>query len=206
MRRGVIVAGATAVLVMLTALPRASAATIVYTLEGFTDGAGDSLTGSFDFDGSTYTNVDITSTYASATPGRTYYTSDVNLSVSNYTGVGLVTPADMTMGGDFYWDLGLLFAPFEGPYTGLSPSNGPIPTDGLETYFDYNMVFENYQVAWSGYVVPTASCGPFSCTPIAATPLPAALPMFAAGLGVIGLFGWRRRRPTRAVAANTLTY
>jgi hypothetical protein len=28
----------------------------------------------------------------------------------------------------------------------------------------------------------------------ATTPLPAALPIFAAGLGVTGLFGWRRRR------------
>jgi probable HAF family extracellular repeat protein len=34
-----------------------------------------------------------------------------------------------------------------------------------------------------------------------ATPLPAALPLFATGLGVIGLFGWRRRRK----AADTLT-
>jgi len=34
------------------------------------------------------------------------------------------------------------------------------------------------------------------------TPLPAALPLFAGGLGVIGLFGWRRKRKnTAAVAA-----
>jgi hypothetical protein len=31
-------------------------------------------------------------------------------------------------------------------------------------------------------------------TPISATPLPAALPLFAAGLGMFGLFGWRRNR------------
>ena len=29
---------------------------------------------------------------------------------------------------------------------------------------------------------------------VAATPLPAALPMFAGGLGALGLFGWRRKR------------
>ena len=35
-----------------------------------------------------------------------------------------------------------------------------------------------------------------------AVPLPAALPLFATGLGVIGLFGWRRKRKnTAAVAA-----
>jgi hypothetical protein len=31
-------------------------------------------------------------------------------------------------------------------------------------------------------------------TPAAATPLPAALPLFAAGLGALGLLGWRRKR------------
>jgi hypothetical protein len=30
------------------------------------------------------------------------------------------------------------------------------------------------------------------------TPLPAALPLFAAGLGVMGLFGWRRKRKSAA--------
>jgi hypothetical protein len=33
----------------------------------------------------------------------------------------------------------------------------------------------------------------------AATPLPAALPLFAGGLGVISLFGWRRKWKGRAV-------
>lgn len=35
----------------------------------------------------------------------------------------------------------------------------------------------------------------------AATPLPAALPLFATGLGALGLFGWRRKR--KAQAATT---
>lgn len=33
-----------------------------------------------------------------------------------------------------------------------------------------------------------------------ATPLPAALPLFASGIGAMGLFGWRRRRKTEAAA------
>jgi hypothetical protein len=33
-----------------------------------------------------------------------------------------------------------------------------------------------------------------------ATPLPAALPLFATGLGALGLLGWRRKRKARAVA------
>ena len=35
----------------------------------------------------------------------------------------------------------------------------------------------------------------------AATPLPAALPLFATGLGALGLLGWRRKRKAQAVGA-----
>jgi hypothetical protein len=35
---------------------------------------------------------------------------------------------------------------------------------------------------------------------VAPTPLPAALPLFAAGLGALGLLGWRRKRTARSVA------
>jgi hypothetical protein len=36
---------------------------------------------------------------------------------------------------------------------------------------------------------------------VAATPLPAALPLFATGLGALGLLGWRRKRKGAAIAA-----
>jgi hypothetical protein len=35
-------------------------------------------------------------------------------------------------------------------------------------------------------------------TPVAETPLPAALPLFATGLGALGLLGWRRKRKQAA--------
>ena len=38
---------------------------------------------------------------------------------------------------------------------------------------------------------------------VAVTPLPAALPLFATGLGAMGLFGWRRKRKAQATAAST---
>jgi hypothetical protein len=38
-------------------------------------------------------------------------------------------------------------------------------------------------------------------TPIASTPLPAALPLFATGLGALGLLGWLRKRKSRAAVA-----
>jgi hypothetical protein len=38
-------------------------------------------------------------------------------------------------------------------------------------------------------------------TPIPSVPLPAALPLFASGLGALGLLGWRRKRKAAAIAA-----
>ena len=35
----------------------------------------------------------------------------------------------------------------------------------------------------------------------AVTPLPATLPLFASGLGALGLLGWRRKRKAAAIAA-----
>ena len=39
----------------------------------------------------------------------------------------------------------------------------------------------------------------YNFTPVA-TPLPAALPLFATGLGGLGLLGWRRKRKAEAAA------
>lgn len=57
---------------------------------------------------------------------------------------------------------------YDGPYTGLD-------------IYNYNEADSN-----SGN------------TPLTVTPLPAGLPLFATGLGAIGLFGWRRKRKNAA--------
>jgi hypothetical protein len=44
--------------------------------------------------------------------------------------------------------------------------------------------------------IPSANSGDLFLTP---TPLPAALPLFAGGLGVIGLLGWRRKQKAATV-------
>ena len=48
---------------------------------------------------------------------------------------------------------------------------------------------------FGGIVVATEVAG------TGATPLPAALPLFGTGLGVLGLLGWRRKRKAAALAA-----
>jgi hypothetical protein len=46
---------------------------------------------------------------------------------------------------------------------------------------------------------PIASfSSPFPIAELAATPLPAAFPLFAIGLGAMGLFGWRKKRKNAA--------
>jgi hypothetical protein len=37
--------------------------------------------------------------------------------------------------------------------------------------------------------------------PVSNTPLPVTLPLFASGLGALGLLGWRRKRKAQALAA-----
>ncbi len=47
-----------------------------------------------------------------------------------------------------------------------------------------------------------AACGNgFDCDPGLQTPLPGALPLFATGLGALGLLGWRRKRKKASLAA-----
>jgi hypothetical protein len=43
--------------------------------------------------------------------------------------------------------------------------------------------------------------GTWEITIQAETPLPAALPLFATGLGAFGLIGWRRKKKAQAAAA-----
>ena len=51
-----------------------------------------------------------------------------------------------------------------------------------------------------GLFVATNEAVTFSNTPLA-TPIPAALPLFAGGLGAMGLLGWRRKRKDPSVIA-----
>jgi hypothetical protein len=60
--------------------------------------------------------------------------------------------------------------------------NGPIPPNELDQF-------------------PLTGSQEIASASVSATPLPAALPLFATGLGGLGLFGWRRKRKAAAIAA-----
>jgi hypothetical protein len=74
------------------------------------------------------------------------------------------------------------------------------PTIGGQPTFSFNILAGSEDVRWlsteicalfcAGAISPQVS---FTSSPIA-TPLPAALPLFAAGLGIFGLLGWHRKR------------
>ena len=49
-----------------------------------------------------------------------------------------------------------------------------------------------------GGTTPPTFNAAFSLDGVATTPLPGALPLFATGLGVLGLLGWRRKRKNAA--------
>jgi len=48
--------------------------------------------------------------------------------------------------------------------------------------------------------IPSTIGGTVKVNELAATPLPATLPLFAGGLGAMGLLGWRRKRNAQAAA------
>ena len=100
---------------------------------------------------------------------------------------------------------------FEVYILGVSiPENYTIPTGSLDYSVEpgsYTIIVlgttESYYIVSGDLAYMTGSYeGTITAgAPIPGTPLPAALPLFAGGLGVMGLFGWRRKRKAQAVAA-----
>jgi hypothetical protein len=60
-----------------------------------------------------------------------------------------------------------------------------------------NVLFTAYTVLLNGNEMVSCNYGALTITP-ASIPLPGALPLFATGLGVLGLLGWRRKRKQAA--------
>jgi len=86
---------------------------------------------------------------------------------------------------------------FEGTGPAQSPSNTTAIIRAGGGYTDTNDNAADFGV---GSPDPRNTESPLNVT-IGATPLPAALPLFATGLGAMGLFGWRRNRKNAATVA-----
>ena len=65
---------------------------------------------------------------------------------------------------------------------------------------DVGGVFQSIDTGSGPYVQTGGDFGQLDYEPVSATPLPAALPLFATGLGAMGLLGWRRKRKAQAAA------
>lgn len=92
---------------------------------------------------------------------------------------------------------GLAF--FVSNYTG---NNVPTPTTVVVQLF-FDTTFLEYAAVTGNSSFGCCSlgtAGDFTVTPVGATPLPAALPLFAGGLGALGMLGLRRKRQAHAVA------
>jgi len=85
-----------------------------------------------------------------------------------------------------------------------------LPVASLASYAGGNISIAVLYNNVTGFEAPMASCGEPSggtCGHLTAetappsTPLPAALPLFASGLGALGLLGWRRKRKAAAALA-----
>lgn len=75
-----------------------------------------------------------------------------------------------------------------GYYDTYSQTIATIVGSSYTLAFDYNGSGNN-----NGFVVAAINS-------VSATPLPATLPLFASGLGALGLLGWRRKRKAQATA------
>jgi hypothetical protein len=88
---------------------------------------------------------------------------------------------------------------FEGGLTGLTNTTyaqaGDIITLRLSQSLGYSVA------GGSAFYDVNTRLGEVTLADASATPLPAALPLFASGLGALGLLGWRRKRKTLALAA-----
>ena len=155
------------------------AAPVMFYFSGTSSG-GYTAKGSFTIDNSLFdgtttqelSNTDITSlTFIANTPNGLVFFNTADLDTTGANFYNSSVTPATVFDGT--GNLGLLAAYALGIFAGATDING-------------NEISEDYVGVW---------------TDPSATPLPAALPLFATGLGVMGLFGWRRKRKNAAAIA-----
>jgi hypothetical protein len=162
----------------------------LFTLEGVQAGGSDfmAFNGTFVFDPSTETvsNVDIvfTSSQDAGLPARDDFT--VLLDFSDLLGGQFarltVEPTDYEPGN--FWDIQILFL-------------NPLPSVGVQDTVIGGIISGGVERSLYGFGYNDTG---YAVAESLTTPIPAALPLFATGLGGLGLLGWRRKRRAQAVA------
>jgi hypothetical protein len=83
-----------------------------------------------------------------------------------------------------------------------------VPSDfsvSAQSFMAFCLAYQPGSTACNGFILPASVTltisisDPNSADLFVVTPIPAALPLFATGLGALGLFGWRRKRKNAAV-------
>lgn len=105
--------------------------------------------------------------------------------INNFGGICCASSTNPATGGEAYYNYG-----FSGPLAAGTQSNWD------QIYVD------PYSYAYSGGIPADANGFTWALefSPVA-TPLPAALPLFASGLGAMGLLGWRKKRKNAGAIA-----
>jgi hypothetical protein len=166
----------------------AAAIPLTWSLVNADFSGGGTATGSFVYDASTNTFSSIDITLSTTT---SYGATTINqLVCTNCTTSGGTEAALELVNASTQADL---FISFAGPLSPVLPSSGGTIAFDLGNSGEEQCVNTNCS--------PAAFVGPlvtFTSGELTTTPLPAALPLFATGLGGLGLLGWRRKRKLQA--------
>jgi hypothetical protein len=169
-------------------VPHASA-NVIYTFTGaqYTENSDPSLLGTYLTGSITCPGACADGTYLSAELADITFTSGtVSISTSITPYVNIFT-GDIVISGGAIADYELFIDISHGVQAGISMQAALEPSP-------YSFAAAYSQSAYAG------SGGVWSEGSPAVTPLPAALPLFATGLGVMGLLGWRRKRKAAAIS------
>jgi len=185
----------------------ASAATIDYIFTGTADGtlAGTAFSGAF--------QVELVSDTSSVTFIGGEYNNNATaatFTIGASTGALLGTDNRVTLNPGFIAGT-VIFgqdqpsAPF---FVGEGMSASGLASYGLASVFPLTVGTTISQTPGSLYltslgdlIFSNITAMSFEADVVGATPLPAALPLFASGLGALGLLGWRRKRKNAAALA-----
>jgi hypothetical protein len=174
--------GIVAILSPLLGLSPANAATYTYAV--------DYMIGPATVTGSITTTCDSCVMTISDVTAWSFFVPSLSLSISGTAPVTATGVIDVT-------PMSIVWNPDTGHTVFLENLTGCVDFDGVDCSASFPSAYD----ASNQMADISISTSPITIATSTATPLPAALPLFATGLGALGLFGWRRKRKASAIAA-----